>query len=566
MSGMAGFSPLRHGARLGADRARMPESCVDERARWAASWLVAALALAVFVSVLPTPLRHLMQGVFGERGLIGPIARSVAVTLWAVGLLMTARGLRHGHRLAWILTVASLGAAMTVHLMHHDDTLEAVLLGLGTLWLVARRQSFDVLPSWATTAKAIAVTLGVVGVGAALVGLSAVDVLPEFDPVAGPLGFHSGVVSTAMLVSVLCVLVISLWLVLSPRAAPHLSDAEHRQQRERARKVVANHGDGTLDYFALRDDKRWFFHGESVVAYAVRFGVCLVSPDPIGPVAERRDTWTAFMDHVRSHGWSVSIMGASEEWIDLYESFGLHPLYLGDEAVVDCSRFSLDGSAMKGLRQACNRVERAGYSVTFHDPTELDPTDRRVLIDLAQGSRAGTGERGFSMTLSRLLDDDDTGLLLSVTRDLDGRPRAFIQWTPAPGIGGWSLDVMRHDTGEGVPNGVMEHLIVRTIQRLASRGETGLGLNFAVLRTVVTAEATTRTQRLRQRALETLSGRTQINSLCRFNEKFCPDWRPRYVVLSSVDTVLCQGLMISAAEGLSDLPVIGRFMTGVGRW
>ncbi len=565
MSGMAGFSSTRYGARRAAARARVPESCSEERTRWITSWLVAALALAVFISVLPTPLRHLLQGVFGSRGLIGPIAKSVAVTLWAVGLLMTARGLRHGHRLAWILTVASLSAAMTAHLIYHDDALEAVLLGAGALWLVARRHSFGVLPSWATTAKTVAVTLGVLGVGAALFGLSAVDVLPEFDPVAGPLGFHSGVVSTAVLVSAVCLLTVGLWMVLSPRTPPHVSEAEHRHQRHRARAVVTAHGEGTLDYFALRDDKRWFFHGESVVAYAVRFGVCLVSPDPIGPVAERRAVWTAFMDLVRSHGWSVSIMGASEEWIGLYESFGLHPLYLGDEAVVDCSTFSLSGSAMKGLRQACNRVDRAGFTVTFHDPTQLDPADRRDLLALAQVSRVGEVERGFSMTLSRLFDEDDTGLLLSVTRDEDGRPRAFIQWTPAPGIGGWSLDVMRYDTDHDVPNGVMEHLIVRTIERLASRGEKGLGLNFAILRTVVTAEASTRSEHFRQRALEALSGRTQINSLCRFNEKFAPEWRPRYVVLSSVDTVLCQGLMISAAEGLSDLPVIGRFMTGVGR-
>lgn len=565
MSGMTGFSPAGYNARRAAQRARVPESRTDERARWLASRLIVAVALTVLISVLPTPLRHLMQGVFSGKSAIGPIAMTTAVIFWTAGLLLTARGLRHGHRLAWILTVSSLGAGMTVQLMRHDDLVETALLGLGAACLVVRRRSFGVHNSRERTAQAITVALSVIAVGATLVGLVAADILPEFHPVAGPLGFGNGVVSTAVLLSVLALLLAISWLMLSPRPAARLSDAEHRCQRERARKVVAVHGEGTLDYFALRDDKRWFFHGDSVVAYAVRFGVCLVSPDPIGPVAERQDVWTAFMDHVRSHGWSVSIMGASEEWIGLYESFGLRPLYLGDEAVVDCSSFTLIGSSMKGLRQACNRVERANYAVTFEDPAHLDPADRHDLVELAKVSRVGTVERGFSMTLSRLFDEDDTGLMLSVTRDQEGRARAFIQWTPAPGIGGWSLDVMRYDAGDDVPNGVMEHLIVQTIQHLARRGEVGLGLNFAVLRTLVTAEARTRSARFRQRALEVVSGRTQINSLCHFNQKFCPDWRPRYVVLSSVDTVLCQGLMISVAEGLSDLPVIGRFMTGVGR-
>ncbi len=565
MSVVSELSPTVLRARLAAQRLRAPESRVDEQTRWLASRILAIVALAVLVSVLPTPLRHVMQGVFGGQSAIGPIARSTAVIFWVAGLLLTARGLRHGHWIAWILTLSSVGAAVTVHLVRHDDYAETALLAVGAVFLVARSRSFGVHTSRATAARTVSATVSVLALGAALVGLSATDVLPRFHPLAGPLGFGSGVVSTAVFVSVLAVLMVIFWLVLSPRAADPVSDEEHHRQRDRARAVVAAHGGGTLDYFALRDDKRWFFHADSVVAYAVRFGVCLVSPDPIGPIAERRAVWTAFMEHVRRHGWSISVMGASQEWIDLYASFGLHPLYLGDEAVVNCSTFTLEGHAMKGLRQACNRVDRAGFTVTFHDPTLLSAADRHDLLNLAASGRTGTVERGFSMTLSRLFDREDTGLLLSVTRDREGRARAFIQWAPAPGICGWSLDVMRYDTSDDVPNGVMEHLIVQTIREVASRGQVGLGLNFAVLRTVVNAEADTRLKRLRQRALEAVSGRTEVNSLYRFNQKFSPDWRPRYVVLSSVDTVLCQGLMISAAEGLSDLPVIGRFMQGVGR-
>ncbi len=52
---------------------------------------------------------------------------------------------------------------------------------------------------------------------------------------------------------------------------------------DRARAIIETHGGDTLDYFALRDDKSWFFTGESLVAYSVINGVMLVSPDPIGP-------------------------------------------------------------------------------------------------------------------------------------------------------------------------------------------------------------------------------------------------------------------------------------------
>ena len=57
--------------------------------------------------------------------------------------------------------------------------------------------------------------------------------------------------------------------------------------RERARALVHAHGSGTLDYFALRPDKSYFFTaaGDAMLAYAYLGGHALVAADPIGPPA-----------------------------------------------------------------------------------------------------------------------------------------------------------------------------------------------------------------------------------------------------------------------------------------
>lgn len=574
-------SAIRRAASTSPRRRQMPAASsadassshrAHERTRFVSSLLLAALGITALVSVLPTPLHHLLQGLFGAGGVVGPVTAATSVVFWSVGLLVTARGLRRGHRLAWMLTLTFLGVASGMHLARHDDLVETVLLSFSAALLVLRRRAFVVPVSKRITLKALVI----LGMGLALGVLA--RVMRETHPHVGsgssyggsfgasmPLGFGHGFGATFLLVTALVALAILLWGLLSPRAAHPLSELMHHRQREHARSIVASYGQGTLDYFALRDDKRWFFHVDSVVAYTVRFGVCLVSPDPIGPPAERSAVWAAFLQHARTQGWSVSILGASQEWIEIYRSFGLHPVYLGDEAVVDCSRFTLEGRAMRSLRQGCNRVDRAGYTVSFHDPTDLDKESRQELLELATLSREGDVERGFSMTLSRILDIEDTGLMLSITRDPEGRARAFIQWTPAPGINGWSLDVMRYDTGPDTPNGVMDHLIVATIQHLTERGETGLGLNFAVIRTLVANDATTTLGQLGQRLLQAASGRTEIASLCRYNEKFSPTWQPRYLVLDSMGNLTSQGLVIAAAEGLSELPLIGRFMTGARR-
>ena len=125
---------------------------------------------------------------------------------------------------------------------------------------------------------------------------------------------------------------IALFLLTRPVVDRRLTSG--RAAEFRARDIVRRHGISTLDYFALRSDKQWFFHRDSLVAYAVYGGVCLISPDPIGPRNEREQVWGAFRRFADSHGWVTSVMGAGEDWLSVYRDSGMHNIYLGDEAVV----------------------------------------------------------------------------------------------------------------------------------------------------------------------------------------------------------------------------------------
>ena len=215
---------------------------------------------------------------------------------------------------------------------------------------------------------------------------------------------------------------VALYLLTRPVVDRRLSSPGRRRggtpprpggrPRHRARDIVRRHGTGTLDYFALRDDKQWFFHRDTLVAYAVYGGVCLVSPDPIGPHGERGHVWDAFRRYCDRSGWGVAVMAAAEEWLPhLPRASGMRHLYIGDEAVVDLPRFSLQGGKMKGLRQAVNRVERYGYTVRFLDPSAISPETAEPLDRPDERNRRGDNERGFSMMLGRIFDPRDTGLL-----------------------------------------------------------------------------------------------------------------------------------------------------------
>ncbi|WP_146844412.1 bifunctional lysylphosphatidylglycerol flippase/synthetase MprF [Cellulomonas terrae] len=528
----------------------------------------AVLVLAV-LSLLSAAIEPLWERMGLVRTLVPELAVHTArpaLALVSVVLLLTARGLRRGNRLAWLGTLATLAASVAIHLAKGPDLVPALVIAVGTVWLGAQRDAFPVLPTrravrWAVTwtvAVVVLLVVLVVGLTVWAVSTDASDAqIERLGRIVVPVTYALVVVFVAAL----------LWSLLSPRRPRRLSPQDHHDERERARLVVQEHGTGTLDYFALRDDKDWFFTGSSVVAHSVRGGVCLVSPDPIGPPEERGIVWAEFLDFADDFGWSVTVIGAAADWLPHYEASGLRTVYLGDEAIVDCPTFSLEGRSHKSLRQAVNRIARAGYTTTFHDPSAIEPALRAQIEAMSDESRHGETERGFSMTLSRLFQPEDTGLLLSVTRDPAGRVDAFCQWVPAAAIGGWSLDVMRRRTDvEGLPNGLIDANIVATIAHLADSGLRGLGLNFAMMREVLEGDPqdSSRIETLTRPILQRLSQGTQMGTLSTFNEKFDPGWVPRYVILDSVELVATQALVLAGAEGVTEIPVIGRFLGNIG--
>jgi len=137
---------------------------------------------------------------------------------------------------------------------------------------------------------------------------------------------------------------------------------------------------------------------------------------------------------------------------------------------------------------------------------------------------------------------------------------AFCQFVPAPGIRGYSLDLMRRDEGDH-PNGLLDFILVRTIDRLREAGDEHLGLNFAAMRAVLAGEEGGGIQRW---LLRRMSDSMQIESLWRFNAKFGPEWLPRYVVWDAAENTLPMALAIARAESFWELPLIGRFFQPPG--
>jgi len=548
------------------------------RTRRLAAGLVGLVGLVDLVSGLTPPLRARLVPLAAVLPFSLAIPARAAASLAGIALLGLAGGIRRGQRTAWAIAIAILVASALLRLAHGGDPIGTGLAVLGVVVLVAERRRFGAAVDRPSLTRGIGrLVVGVVvAVGLALGGIEAsrltfaphralpltTTALAVTERLVGiettPLPQRINEVVTVPLLAIGVGLSLATLVALFRPVGARLSS--HHHDLERARAIVAAHGRGTLDYFALRDDKTYLVLGSTLVAFAVISGVCLVSPDPIGPEAERADALAELLAVVDRRGWIFAVLGAGADWLPVYHHAGLHSLYVGDEAIVAVQGFGLDGGRRKALRQAVQRVERHGYRAAFCHPDEITPTDRRHLEAIWQANRRGEAERGFSMTLGRLADPSDPEVLVAIAYDADGVPVAFCQYVPAPGIRGYSLDLMRRDRGPH-PNGLIDFLIVATIRYVADRGGAGLGLNFATLRAVLADEtADELTQRAERWLLHRLSTSMQIESLWRFNAKYDPIWQPRYLVYDSPEHLGAVGLAIARAESFSDLPVVGRLL------
>ncbi|WP_328860304.1 phosphatidylglycerol lysyltransferase domain-containing protein [Streptomyces sp. NBC_00306] len=344
------------------------------------------------------------------------------------------------------------------------------------------------------------------------------------------------------------------------------------EDEERLRALLERQGDrDSLGYFSLRREKSvvWSPTGKAAVAYRVVGGVSLASGDPIGDPEAWPGAIAPWLAEAREHGWIPAVMGASEEAGTIYARHGLDALELGDEAIVETSDFTLDGRAMRTVRQAYHRVGRAGYSVRIRRHEEIPAEEMDTLLARADDWRDGATERGFSMALGRLGDPGDGRCVMLECTDGQGELRAvlsFVPWGPK----GLSLDLMRRD--RDCENGLMEFMVIELLRSAGDIGIAQVSLNFAMFRSVFERGAKLGAGpvlRLWRSLLSFFSRWWQIESLYRANAKYRPIWEPRFLLFEKSADLLRIGVAAARAEGFLEAPGLPRWMhrshLGTGR-
>jgi lysyl-tRNA synthetase, class II len=257
----------------------------------------------------------------------------------------------------------------------------------------------------------------------------------------------------------------------------------------------------------------------------------------------------------RCRGLRLAAVGASTELLPIYEGLGMRQLYVGDEAVVELQKFSLEGRPIRKVRQSVHRLRKAGFSAELLTLDEIDPEAMTQMERVMEIGRVGRSERGFAMAMDGIRGELEDETLFILARDGDGAVRGMLHFVPCYGRAAVSLSLMRRDPE--TPNGLMEFLVVEAIERLRERGVEELSLNFATVYKYI-RDPEGWIERVLGKAASVLNPYFQIESLYRFNVKFFPRWEPRYLIYEGRLGIPRAALASIWAEGQLPKPSLTR--------
>ena len=485
-------------------------------------------------------------------GTLTNVTRSADVIIGLM-LVLLAHGLRRRKRRAWQAVLALLVFDIVIHFLHfprdprpYSAVVAIVLLAV----LLFFHEDFYALGDPRTRGWNAWRVFGILAVADLAIGLGYLamgpldgsysfpervqDVVYELVGVYGPVQWASDARGDLyhLLTSALGLftLVVTVYLFLrpaQPRARLGAADAT------RIRELLARQGDrDSLGYFALRNDKNviWSPSGKSCVCYRVVSGVMLASGDPIGDPEAWPGAIAEFLTVAARHAWRPAVMGCSELGAEVWCREGdLTALELGDEAIVNVAEFSLSGRSMRNVRQMVNRVAKAGYVAEIRRVGDIPRAELDRVIKVTDSWRGSSTERGFSMALGRIGGPGDGDCVL-MTATENGVLRAILHFAPW-GADGLSLDLMRRD--RTAQPGLNDFMITEAIKAAPGLGVKRISLNFAMFRAALErGERIGAGPVLRAwRGLLVFASRWfQIESLYKFNAKFCPIWEPRFFV------------------------------------
>jgi len=444
------------------------------------------------------------------------------------GLLILSQGLARRLDVAYYLTATTIVTGMAASLLKGLDYEEAVLLLLVLAVLRRARPAFDRRAAFFDTrfsAAWIAALAGALGasVWLGLFAFKHVDYSHELwwqFQVQGEVSrFLRASVGAAM---VLLLFGFARLIRYAPHEAPTPDDADID---DAGRAIAAQ--TATFPYLVYLRDKALLFNDErtAFVMYGVQGRTWVALGDPVGPDDQLNDLIRRFLERCDDFGGVPVFYEIGKAHLHRYADFGLAFVKLGEEAKVDLTTFTLEGSHASKYRQVIRQLEKDGGSFRIVEPAGVPAimAQLRAVSDDWLAAKA-SAEKGFSLGF---FDEAYVSRFPVAVIEHGGRILAFANIWVGPQQVELSIDLMRYH--HDALRSVMEALFVHMINWGKEQGYRRFALGMAPLSGFEDSPVSSLWTRLGAFMYEHGESIYSFQGLRAYKDKFNPIWEPHYL-------------------------------------
>jgi phosphatidylglycerol lysyltransferase len=452
----------------------------------------------------------------------------LASSVIGLALLILARALFRRLAAAYQITVWLLAAGMVAALLRGLEFEQASLLGLVLIVLWLGRRAFyrpaqimaqRFTPAWI-------VSLAIVIATAVWIGFFAYRHVEYSHALWWTFAFDADaprMLRASLVVVLLAAAFLATNLLRPARPEPGVASSE---DITRAGELISGCSQA-LANAALSGDKRLLFSaaGDAFLMYQINGRSWVALGDPIGARAGQEELVWRFRELSDRHGGWAVFYQISAEQLPLYIDLGLAVMKLGEEARVQLSDFSLEGSARAELRTQRRRAERDGASFQVLQPAQLPPLlpKLRTISDAWLEDKA-VAEKSFSVgAFNEAYISRFSVAVVSCANE----PVAFASlWVSGNGEE-IAVDLMRF--GADAPRGAMDFLFVELMLWGRAQGLRWLNLGMAPLAGLERHPLAPAWHRVGNFVFRYGEHFYNFDGLRRYKAKFNPVWESKYL-------------------------------------
>lgn len=283
----------------------------------------------------------------------------------------------------------------------------------------------------------------------------------------------------------------------------------------------------TYANLALLGDKLFLINQKenAFIMYSVEGRSWIAMGDPVGPKEEWPELVWRFREMVdRYDGWSI-FYEVGKDALHLYLDIGLSLMKLGEAGRVPLNKFTLEGSARKGLRYIFNRLEKNGCVFEVIPPDRITAYLKEFnAISNAWLKEKNTREKGFSLGF---FDEDYLKHFhVGIVRK-DGNILGFTNIFMSAEKEELSIDLMRYLPD--APQSIMEYLFIQLMIWGKKEGYQWFGVGMAPFSGLEDHKLAPLWSRLGAFVFSHGEYFYNLKGLRQYKDKFKPVWEPKYM-------------------------------------